>query len=138
MARLAAVILLTREEHRALKQYVRSGTTEQRLVERARIILLASEGQSTEQIAQALHTRPARVSKWRQRFAKHRLAGLDDSARSGKPRQYSEVTERRILAQLDQKPPAGYSGWSGTLLAEALGDVSADEVWRVLRQHGIS
>jgi len=42
------------------------------------------------------------------------------------------------LAQLDQKPPAGHSGWSGTLLAEALGDVSADEVWRVLRQHGIS
>ena len=138
MARPAAVIRLSPEEQRALQQCVRSGTTEQRLVERARVILLASEGQSTEQIAQALHTRPARVSKWRQRFAKHRLAGLEDSARSGKPRQYGEATERRILAQLDQKPPAGYSGWSGTLLAEALGDVSADEVWRVLRQHGIS
>ena len=138
MARPAAVIRLSPEEQRALQQYVRSGTTEQRLVERARVILLASEGQSTEQIAQALHTRPARVSKWRQRFAKHRLAGLEDSARSGKPRQYGEATERRILAQLDQQPPTGYSGWSGTLLAEVLGDVSDDEVWRVLRQHGIS
>jgi transposase len=138
MARPAAVIRLTPEEHRTLQQYVRSGTTEQRLVERARVILLASEGQSTEQIAQALHTRPARVSKWRQRFAQHRLAGLEDAARSGKPRQYGEVTERRILAQLDQKPPAGYRGWSGARLAEALGDVSDDEVWRVLRQHGIS
>ena len=137
MARPAAVIRLSPEEHRALQQYVRSGTTEQRLVERARVILLASEGQSTEQIAQALHTRPARVSKWRQRFAQHGLAGLEDSARSGKPRQYGEATERRILAQLDQKPPAGYRGWSGTRLAEALGDVSDDEVWRVLRQHGI-
>ena len=121
-----------------LKQYLRSGTTEQRLVERARVVLLASQGQSTEEIARALHTRPARVSKWRQRFARHRLAGLDDSARSGKPRRYNEATERRILARLDQKPPVGYSSWTGGLLAEALGDVSDDEVWRVLRKQGIS
>jgi transposase len=138
MARPAAIIRLSPEEDRILKQYLRSGTTERRLVERARVILLASQGQGTGEIAQALRTRPARVSKWRQRFAKHRLAGLDDAARSGKPRQYSEVTERRILAHLDQKPPAGYGSWTGTLLAEALGDVSDDEVWRVLRKHGIS
>jgi transposase len=138
MARPAAIIQLTPEEERTLKQHLRSGTTEQRLVERARVILLASQGQSTEEIAQALETRAARVSKWRQRFAKDRLAGLNDAARSGKPRQYSESTERRILAQLDQKPPAGYGSWTGTLLAQALGDVSDDEVWRVLRKHGIS
>jgi transposase len=138
MPRPAAVIRLTPQEQKTLKQYLRSGTTELRLVERARVILLAHQGQSTEAIARALNTRPARVSKWRQRFAKHRLAGLVDSARSGKPRQYDESSERRILAQLDQPPPSGFATWTGTRLAEALGDVSADEVWRVLRKHGIS
>lgn len=138
MSRPAAVIRLTPEEDRTLHRYLRSGTAEQRLVERARVILLASQGQSTEQIAKALRTRSARVSKWRQRFAQQRLAGLQDAPRPGKPRHYDDTSERRILAQLDQLPPPGYPSWSGSSLAEALGDVSADEVWRVLRKHGIS
>lgn len=138
MARPAAVIRLTPEEDGALHQYLRSGTSEHRLVERARIILLASKGQSTMQIADALHTRPARVSKWRRRFLQLRLPGLQDSVRSGKPPHYDAQSERRILRQLDQAPPAGYASWSGALLAEALGDISDDEVWRVLRKHGIS
>lgn len=138
MAKPAALICLSDEEEKILKQYLRSGSTEQRIAERARVILLAGKGQSTHRIAAALHTRPARVSKWRQRFAKHRLAGLGDAFRSGKPRRYDETTERRILAQLDQPAPAGYASWTGTLLAEALGDVSDDQVWRVLRGHGIS
>lgn len=138
MARPAAVIRLTAEEEKVLKQYLRSGTSEQRLVERARVVLLASEGHGSGEIAAILKTRPARVSKWRQRFERQRLAGLEDAARSGKPPSYDQKSEQRILAQLDQPPPKGYATWSGSLLASALTDVSDDEVWRVLRKHGIS
>src|SRR3954468_5432039 len=45
--------------------------------------------------------------------------------------------QRQVLALLDAPPPEGYAQWNGSLLAAALGDVSADHVWRVLRQHGI-
>ena len=90
-----------------------------------------------EKIAQHLHTRLARVSKWRQRFAAGRLSGLSDAARPGKPHTYTEETERRVLRLLDQSPPEGYAKWNGPLLAEALGDVSADHVWRILRKHQI-
>jgi transposase len=38
---------------------------------------------------------------------------------------------------LDQPPPDGYAQWNGRLLAEALGDVSADQVWRILRRRQI-
>jgi transposase len=107
------------------------------MVERAQIILLAHEGLSVEKIAARLHTRTARVSKWRQRFAAGRLNGLGDAARPGKPATYGEQTERRVLRLLDEPPPEGYSQWNGRLLAEALGDVSADQVWRILRQHQI-
>jgi transposase len=138
MARPAAVIRLTAEEENVLKQYLRSGTSEQRMVERARVVLLASQGHGSGEIAAILKTRPARVSKWRQRFERQRLAGLEDAARSGKPPSYDQKSEQRILAQLDQPPPKGYATWSGSLLASALTDVSDDEVWRVLRKHGIS
>ena len=65
------------------------------------------------------------------------MAGLADAPRTGKPRVYDETTERRILAQLDQPPPDGYTTWTGRLVANALGDVPALQVWRVLQKHGI-
>ena len=57
--------------------------------------------------------------------------------RPGKPRLYTEATERRILAQLDAPPP-GYAQWNGRLVARALRDVSADQVWAILRKHKIA
>ena len=77
------------------------------------------------------------MSKWRTRFSKDGLSGLQDAPRPGASRHYDEVTEKRIFSLLDQKPPTGYATWSGGLLAEALGDVSKHQVWRVLRRHGI-
>lgn len=138
MSKQAAVISLDAEEVKILRQWLRAGTTEQRMAERAQIVLLASQGKSTVQIADSLRTRPARVSKWRQRFARHRLKGLHDGSRSGKPRRYDPSTEKRVLKQLDQSPPPGHSTWTGGLLSRALGDVGEDQVWRVLRRHGIS
>ena len=107
------------------------------MVERAKVILLAHRGKSNLEIAQQLHTRPARVSKWRQRFGERRLEGLRDADRKGRPAHYDKATERRVLTLLDEPPPEGYGKWSGALLAEALGDVSDDQVWRVLRKHDI-
>ncbi|MGH8525374.1 MAG: IS630 family transposase, partial [Gammaproteobacteria bacterium] len=48
-----------------------------------------------------------------------------------------EESERRVLAMLDEPPPRGYARWNGRLVAEALGDVSSAQVWRVMRQHKI-
>src|SRR5215472_5371879 len=137
MPRPATRIVLTDQEREALAAWSRSGTDEHRKVERARVILLASEGLPARAIARRLKTRLARVSKWRQRFAQSRLAGLEDAARPGKPKTYDAQTEKRILTLLDAAPPEGYSQWNGRLLAEELGDVSDDQVWRVLRKHKI-
>jgi transposase len=133
----ATRIPLTDEDRAALTAWSRSSAGEHRLVQRARIVLLASEGLSAREIARRLNTRLARVSKWRQRFARQGLAGLQDAPRSGKPKTYTEAAEKRLLALLDTPPPQGYSQWNGPLLAEALGDVSDDQVWRLLRKHKI-
>ena len=104
---------------------------------RARILLAAADGEQTVSIAERLGERATTVSKWRQRFAKRRLAGLDDLPRSGQPRRYDAGTETRVLGMLDETPPDGHSQWNGRLLATALGDVSIDQVRRVLRANKI-
>ena len=71
------------------------------------------------------------------RFAKERLAGLEDAPGRGRPPRYTRTTEQRILAKLDEAPPVGYTTWNGNLVARALGDVTPHQVWRVLRQHGV-
>src|SRR5271170_7029719 len=130
-------IHLTSEEEQTLRQWARAGTSEHRMVERAKVILLADQGKSNLEIAGHLKTRPARVSKWRKRFGERRLDGLRDADRKGRPAHYDKASEKRVLTMLDQSPPEGYGKWSGGLLAEALGDVSDDQVWRVLRKHDI-
>ena len=137
MRQPAAVTHLTDEEVKTLEEWKRRGKQEHRLVERARIVLMANAGRTNRQIAEALQTRTARVSKWRQRFGRKRLEGLDDAARSGKPGKYDRTTEKQVLALLDEPPPKGYSQWNGRLLSEALTGVSKDQVWRILRRYDI-
>ncbi len=134
---VATFIGLSEDERNTLETWVRRGTTEQRLAQRACMVLEAAAGKTTKEVATSLQVRPATVSKWRTRFARDRLAGLTDASRSGKPATYDAITEQRILAQLDQPPPDGSTTWTGGLVAKALGDVSAIQVWRVLQRHGI-
>jgi len=137
MARAATQIELTDDERSLLESWVRKTTTEQRLSQRARMILEAAEGRTTTEIATSLHVRKGTVSGWRTRFARDRVAGLTDAPRSGKPAVYDGTTEMRILKKLDEPPPEGQTTWTGSLVARALGDVSAIHVWRVLQKHGI-
>lgn len=136
----AREVRLRPEERAKLQARLRAPTTEQRQVFRAQIVLLAAEGVSTRAIARELGTMPRTVSTWRIRFAEAGLAGLDDKPRPGgraSAAKYDETTDRRILAQLDQPPPAGYARWTGGLLAAALGDVSDQYVWGFLRAQKI-
>jgi len=137
MSRQATVIELSEDDRRTLESWIRSGSTEQRLVLEARIIPAAADGEATMNIASRLGVWPTTVSKWRTRFPSLGMAGLSDCARPGAAERYGEDTEKRILATLDEPPPEGYSAWTGDRLAKAMGDVSADYVWRVLRRHGI-
>ncbi len=137
MSGKAQGISLIAEERQQLEAWVRAPTTEHRLVQRARIVLDSAAGRMTKEIARDLAMRPGTVSKWRLRFSEQRIAGLTDAPRGRGRQKYDEATERRILAALDSPPPEGYATWSGRLLAKSLGDVSDDQVWRVLRRHGI-
>jgi len=55
-------------------------------VVRAKMILMAAQGLDNDEIAARLDTRREVVSQWRKRFFTHRLAGLEERARPGRPR----------------------------------------------------
>src|SRR6187402_2060376 len=135
----AREVRLGPDERAELEAWLRAPTSEQRHVFRARIVLMAAEGLSTRAIARDLGTMPRTVSHWRIRFAEEGLSGLDDRPRPGgrASAKYDETTDRRILAVLGRPPPEGYARWTGGLVAEALGDVSDQYVWRFLRAQKI-
>jgi hypothetical protein len=77
----SAVLTITADQQVELKRIVRSGKTAQRVALRARIVLGAANGRSTNALAKALKTSRPTVLDWRQRFA----AGGRDRALSGSP-----------------------------------------------------
>jgi len=130
-------IILTMEERQNLEKTIHTRTAPYRAVQRARLILLAAEGKDNKTIAGEIGLSRSMVVQWRRRFAQSRLEGLQDIPRPGAKNKYDQDTERRILAQLDEPPPAGYSSWSGKLVFQSLKDIPPHQVWRVLRKHGI-
>src|SRR6516164_2445494 len=133
----AREVRLKPKERAVLEARCRATTTPQRDVRRARIVLLAAKGASTRSIARAVGVEPGVVSIWRHRFADHGLGGLKDRPRPGKKPSYTAETGKRILQVLDEPPPAGYARWTGPLIADRLGDVHEQHVWRVLREQKI-
>ena len=133
----ATPIRLNSEERAELEALARSTKTQYRLRQRARIVLLAADGMGSRAIGRAVGCTIGTASKWRVRYAANRLAGLDETGNRGAEPKYTVETGKRILTLLDSPPPAGHARWSGPLLAEALGDVDVQYVWRFLRAQKI-
>jgi len=84
--RIAPAIELSPDERRTLERLARGHRTEVRLVERARMILLAGDGRLNKDIAVELGTTAKRVGLWRMRYSQQRLAGIEkDRPRGGRP-----------------------------------------------------
>jgi DNA-directed RNA polymerase specialized sigma24 family protein len=89
MARRPAEIILSAEERAELERRAACYTLPHKVVQRAKLVLYAADGLSNVEIAARLDSAPEVVGRWRSRFARERLAGLEDRARSGRPRRFS-------------------------------------------------
>ena len=87
-------ILLSKDEMVELIRRANKYTLPYFQVIRAKMILLAHQGLSNDEIADRLATRREIVSMWRKRFFEQRLRGLDDRARPGRPRVFPPRTGR--------------------------------------------
>src|ERR1039458_781518 len=136
MPKHAAPLECSAEVRAELIAMSRSRTEEARMVERARLVLACLEGKEIQQVAREMGSSIPTGSKGRKRFAREGLRGLRDRPRPGKPPRYGAAFRDRVLALLEQPPPAGLSHWDGVAVAERLG-ASVHAVWRVLRREGI-
>ena len=118
VARRAAELVLTEGQRAELERIVRAARSEQRLVKRARVALLAGEDLSNEQIAPLVGLSAHKVGKWRRRFA---AAGLADRPRPGGPRRYGHDERLRVFQTACSPPPAGETQWTVRSLAAAVG-----------------
>jgi transposase len=93
-----------------------------RVVERARIVLLAGEGVPGKQIAARVGCAEPTVVSWRRRYAEAGLAGLEDLPRPGSESPLPEALRDRVLELTLTQPPTQYGAthWSSRLLAAAL------------------
>ena len=88
-------IVLTVAERGELEKRAGAYTDAYWRVVRAKIVLFAAEGLANVDIAARLDTSPQVVHRWRKRFFEQRLKGLEDRHRSGRPRVFSPLGERR-------------------------------------------
>ena len=86
---------LTADERARLESWTRRRSSAQALAMRSRIVLLAAQGLNNTEIASELKIHRNVAGKWRSRFLKHRLDGLLDEPRPGRPRTISDERLRR-------------------------------------------
>ena len=89
------VITLSSNERRVLEARARQYTLPYRDVVRAKIVLLAAKGVQNKEIAERLDMPRPVVSKWRKRFFRERLEGLEDRSRRGRPPAFPPSGRRR-------------------------------------------
>ena len=86
---------LSDAERARLEAAARKYTSPYRDVIRAKIVLYAAAGLENDEIAARLDTPRQIVSKWRKRFFRERLQGLEERSRIGRPALFSPQSRRR-------------------------------------------
>ncbi|MEO5744999.1 MAG: IS630 family transposase [Terracoccus sp.] len=131
----AAVVTLGERRRLRLEARVARSTSSQRVVLRAKIVLAAWRGRSNARIARELAISVETVRKWRGRFVREGMPGLDDRARPGRPALYDLDAHLLIVATVTQQAPLVDSHWTHRLLAHHLAEslgISASQIGRIL------
>lgn len=115
------IVDLTDEERTDLKKLLQSGKTRARRMYRARILLLADEGRTDEEIVGALHVGRSTVERTRMRFVEGGVErALTERPRPGKARLLNGKQEAYLVALACSDPPEGRTRWTMQLLADKL------------------
>jgi transposase len=135
--RTAAPVELNPEQRVALERIARQRTLPARLVERARIVLRASEGLENKQIAAEMGIMPEKAARWRNRFLEGGLAALEkDAPRPGRTRIITERQVKKVVKMTLHQKPANATHWSTRSMAAAAG-ISEASVRRIWHAHGL-
>src|SRR4051812_24722040 len=103
-----AAIVVSEEERQELQQMAQSRSLAAGDVMRARMMLLLSEGVPYWKIQEVLDTTAPTISRWKDRFRQHGMAGLMEERHPGqKPSIRTPKLQARILAAIKNGPKDG-------------------------------
>jgi transposase len=131
MGRYEAVIQLTGEEREELTRWSKSRTLPAGDVFKATLILALADGKSYSRIEAELNTSRPTVARWKARFEKDRVAGLEGRHKGSRPRKVTPALQARLLKKTQQKPGDGSTHWSCRKMAAAVGlsPATVQRIW---------
>src|SRR5215210_1906424 len=129
---VAVAIELSDQERVQLEAWRRRRSSAQALALRSRIVLAAAEGLKNTEIAERLDVNRAMAAKWRARFAEHRLDGLTDEPRPGRPRTITDEEVDAVITKTLETMPKNATHWSTRSMAAELGltQTAVSRIWR--------
>jgi transposase len=133
---VAVAVALDEAERERLESWMRRRSSAQALALRSRIVLLAAEGLKNTEIAARLGIDIATVRKWRNRFAEHRLEGLLDEPRPGRPRTITDDKVEEVIIKTLETTPKGATHWSTRSMAREVG-LTQSAVLRIWKAFGL-
>ena len=115
-----------------LETMIRTPKTENRMAQRARMLLLVADGLSGPQVAEKLGVAHPCVYKWVRRYREMGLAALADAERSGRPSNMADEKVAEVVRTTIEEKPAGATHWSTRDLAKKLGlnQTRVSQIWR--------
>jgi len=135
--RVAEPITLTIPERNKLEKIVKSRSASARLIERSRMVLLASQGLNNIEIGEQLGTDPVKVGRWRKRFAQSGFTGIErDAYRPGRIPALGRDVETRVIEMTTRVKPKGATHWSAARMAKEV-EISESSVLRIWRRNGL-
>ena len=135
--RTAPPVELRPEQRIDLERLARQRSLPARVVERARIVLLAAAGLENKQIARRMGMMPEKAARWRNRFLEGGIAALEkDAPRPGRTHTITDRRVKKVVEMTRRQKPANATHWSTRTMAAAAG-ISEASVRRIWRAHGL-
>ena len=135
--RVAPALAIDDSQRETLMRWARSRTLSARQIERAKVVLLAADGKSDLEIAAGLQISNKKAARWRKRFLRVGLPGLEkDASRPGRKPAIATSVKLELIHKTTQSSPLNATHWSTRTMAAEMG-VSEATVRRIWHANGL-
>lgn len=139
MRNIDACLYVSPGDRKTLERIAADGKTAQKIVARARIVLLSGRGLGTSAVMREARVSKPTVWRWQDAYREGGVARLlkdkGKGARAGKTPISADI-RLAIITKTVQEKPANATHWSARMMAEAMG-VGHTTVQRIWKEYGL-